>query len=99
MVVGHHKRLPRLAAYFFDALRPRLQFFFRIKIVVALMPRGGGIVSEPGVVAPTVQPHIADRRSRFRRRYNRLADDWLIDVAEAGVVLAQQFKGVGRLPR
>src|SRR5882762_4623110 len=54
------------------------------------MLRNFRIVAEPGVIAPPVEPHIANRRGGFRRRLERAPDQWLVDVAERGLMFTQQ---------
>src|SRR5712672_4314917 len=54
------------------------------------MLRNLRIVAEPGVIAPPVEPHVANRRSGFRRRLERTPDHWLVDVAERSLMLTQQ---------
>src|SRR5882724_11519474 len=54
------------------------------------MLRNFRIVAEPGVIAPPMQPHVANRRSGFRRRLERTPDHWLVDVAERSLMFTQQ---------
>src|SRR5712672_3542363 len=54
------------------------------------MLRNFRIVAEPGVIAPPMQPYVANRRSDFRRRLERTPDHWLVDVAERSLMLTQQ---------
>src|SRR5712671_5757789 len=54
------------------------------------MLRNFRIVAEPGVIAPPMQPYVANRRSNFRRRLERTPDHRLIDVAERGLMFTQQ---------
>src|SRR6267154_1704795 len=54
------------------------------------MLRNFRIVAEPGVIAPPVQPHVANCRSAFRRRLKRTPDHWLVDIAERSLMLTQQ---------
>src|SRR6267142_3788394 len=54
------------------------------------MLRNFRIVAEPGVIAPPVQPYVANRRSGFRRRLERPPDHWLVDVAERSLMFTQQ---------
>src|ERR1700757_1904968 len=81
-----------------NAGNPGIEFLRGIEIVVSLVGRGGGVITEPGVVAAPVEPDVADRRSSFRGRLDRSADDGLVDVAEAGIVFAEKSKGFQRLP-
>src|SRR6267142_4107728 len=54
------------------------------------MLRDCRIVAEPGVIAPPMQPYVANRRSGFRRRLERPPDHWLVDVAERSLMFTQQ---------
>src|SRR5258708_35438525 len=54
------------------------------------MLRNFWIVAEPGVIAPPVQPYVANRRSAFRRRLKRTPDHRLVDVAERSLMLTQR---------
>src|SRR5882757_6570243 len=56
------------------------------------MLRNFRIVAEPGVIAPPMQPYVANRRSDFRRRLKRTPDHWLVDVAERNLMFTQQFE-------
>ena len=58
----------------------------------------GGVIGEPSVVAAAVKTDVADGRSVLRGRSERAADDGLIDVAEAGVVFAEERESFGRIP-
>src|SRR5882672_2247252 len=90
VVVGDYKCLASLLAHLTNAIAPGRQFLSGIQIVVAFMLRNFRIVAEPGVVAPPMQPYVANRRSDFRRRLERTPDHWLIDVAERNLMLTQQ---------
>ena len=98
VVVGDDVYVTGVLLNFLDASDPGLEFLGRIKVVVAFVGRELGIVAEPGVVAAAVKSHVADRRSALRGWRDGIADDRLIDVAEAGVVLAQEIEAVLSLP-
>ena len=98
VVVGDDVDVTGVFLHFLDAIDPGYELLGRIKIVVALVGGQFGIIAEPGVVAAAVEPHVANGRSALCSRLDGIADDRLIDVAETGVVLAQEIESVLRLP-
>ncbi len=99
MIVGDDERLPGILLDFANARGPRIEFLRRIKVVIVFVDRGGGIITEPGVVAAAVETNVADRRSGLGRRLERTADDGLIDVAKPDLVAMQKFECFLGLPR
>lgn len=99
VVVGDHEDIAGVLLDFLDARDPGLEFVERVEIVVAFVGRELGIVTEPGVVAAAVEADVADGRGALRGWSDGVADDGLIDVAESGVVLAQEIESGLRLPR
>src|SRR5882762_4836685 len=61
VVVRNHINFPRRLFQFLHALRPRLQLFRRVQIVVPLMRRNRFIIRKPGIVPAPMQPHISHR--------------------------------------
>ena len=98
VIVGDDIDVAGVFLNFLDAIDPGLEFFERIKVVVAFVGGEFGIIAEPGVVAAAVKADVAYRRGALRSWRDGIADDGLIDVAESGVVLAQEIKGGLRLP-
>jgi hypothetical protein len=98
VIVGDDKGVAGVFGDFANARDPRSEFFRGIEIIVALVGRDGGIVREPGIVTPTVEADIADGRSGFRGGRERAANDRLIDVAEAGVVLPKESESLWGIP-
>ena len=98
VVVGDHVDVARVFLDFLNAGGPGLEFLERVEIVVALVGGELGIVTEPGIVPAAVKAHVADGRSVLRGWRHGVADDRLIDVAEAGVVIAQEIQSVLGLP-
>src|SRR5712692_3328613 len=82
VIVGHHKRLASPLRDFADARNPRSKFFSGVKIVVALMSGNRCVVAKPGIVAPSMKPHVPDSRGGLRGGPQGSADNGLIDVAE-----------------
>src|ERR1700704_846598 len=62
MIVGDDECRITLLGQMADARSPGLQLLLRVEIVVALRRRHGGIVTEPGVIRPGVEPHVRDSR-------------------------------------
>src|ERR1700704_783778 len=62
MIVGDDECGIALIGQMADARSPGLQLLLRVEIVVAFRRRHGGIVAEPGVIAPAVEPHVGDSR-------------------------------------
>ena len=98
MIVGDDESVVGLFGYFADARDPGSELFGGVKIVVALVGGDRSMVGEPGVVAAAVKPDVADGRSGLGGGRERAADNGLIDVAEAGVVLSKKFKSFERVP-
>jgi len=98
VVVGDHVNVAGVLLNFLDARDPGFEFFEGIEIAVAFVRWELGIVAEPGVVAAAVEPHVAYGRGGLRGWSDGVADHRLIDVAEAGVVFAQEIEGGLRLP-
>jgi len=98
VIVGDDKGVARVFRDFADAPGPGSKFFRGIKIVVAFVSGDGGVVGEPGVVPAAVEADVADRRGGRFGRFERTADDGLVDVAEARAVLAEQGEGIGSVP-
>jgi hypothetical protein len=92
VVVGNDVDVAGMLLDFLDAIDPRLEFFGRIKVAVAFAGGQLGIVAEPGVIAAAVESDIANGRCALRGSPYGVADDRLIDIAEAGVVLAQEIE-------
>ena len=98
VVVGDHVDVPGVFLNFLDARDPGIQFVERIEIVVAFVSGEFGIVAEPGVIAAAVEADVACGRGALRGWCDGIADDGLIDIAEAGVVIAQEIESGLRLP-
>lgn len=98
VIVGDDKGVARVFGDFANARDPRSEFFRGIEIIVALVGGDGGIVGKPGIVAPAMEADIADGRSGFRGGCERAANDRLIDVAEAGIVFAEECEGLVGIP-
>src|SRR6266699_509356 len=99
MIIRDHKCIAGALLYFLDPRDPGSKLFGGIEIVISFLRRNRGIVAEPGIVAPPVQPHVAHGRGRLRGRRQGAADKRLVDVAEAGIMLAQESQRFGRVPR
>ncbi len=98
VVVGDHVNVSGVFLNFLDARDPGIQFVERIEIVVAFVGGEFGIVAEPGVIAAAVEADVACGRGALRGWRDGIADDGLIDIAEAGVVIAQEIESGLRLP-
>ena len=98
VIVGDDKGVAGLFGNFANAGNPRSEFFRGVQIIVALVGRDGGIVGKPGIVAAAMEADIADRRGGLRGGRQRAANDRLIDVAEAGIVFAEESEGLGGIP-
>src|SRR5712664_4817419 len=81
-----------------NAISPRSQLRGGVKIIVAFVLRNFWIITEPGVVPPTVQADVANRGSNFFRGLERAADYGLIDVAEGYALLAQSRENLRIVP-
>src|SRR5229473_6120878 len=92
VIVGHHKRFASPLRDFADARNPRSKFFSGVKIVVALMSGNRCVVAEPGIVAPSMKPHVRDSRGGLRGGPQGSADNGLIDVAETDPAGTQQLQ-------
>src|SRR6266487_2595866 len=90
MIIGDHKRVAGVLLHFLHPRDPGSKLFGGIEIVISFLHRNRGVVAEPGIVASPVQPHIAHGRGRLRGRRQGAADKRLVDVAEAGIMLAQE---------
>ncbi len=89
----------RSLRYFSHALGPRRKLGHGVEIVVALVGGNRFVIGKPGVVAPPVQPYVANRGSGFRGGFERSPDDGLINVAESRVRFCKHRKGFRCLPR
>jgi len=98
VVVGDDEGATRVFTDGADADDPGIEFVGGIEIVIALVSGRGGVVAEPGVVATAVEADVSDGRSGFRGRNEGTADERLVDVAEAGVLLAKEFESLLGLP-
>jgi len=98
VVVGNYIGVASVFLDFLDARDPGIEFVGRIEIVVAFVGGEFGIVAEPGVVAATVESDVARGRSCLCGWRDGISDDGLIDVAEAGVVIAEEIESGLRLP-
>ena len=98
VVVGDHVGVAGVLLDVLDAGDPGIEFLGGIEIVVTFMGGGAGIVAEPGVVTAAVKAHVADGRGGFGGGLEGVADDGLIDVAEAGVVFTEELQGSWILP-
>ena len=98
VVVGDDVGVAGVFLNFLDTRDPGFEFVKRIKVVVAFVGGEFGIIAEPCVIAAAVKSHVADRRSALRGWRDGIADDRLIDVAEACVVLVQEIESVLSLP-
>ena len=98
VIVGDDKGVVCVFGDFTHAGDPGSEFLRRIEIVVALVNRDRGVVGKPGVVAAAVKADVADGRRRLGRGWKRAADEWLINVADAGVVLTEEGQGLRRIP-
>src|ERR1051325_7277469 len=72
-----------------DALLPFREFFRSVEIVVPLLY--AAFFSEPCFIVATMQAHVPDRRGDLSRRRERASDPRLVNIAEAGPILAQQL--------
>src|SRR6266481_1788674 len=99
MIIGDHKRVAGVLLHFLHPRDPGSKLFGGVEVVIPLMHRNRGVVAEPGIVAPPVQPHVAHGRGRLRRRRQGAADKRLVDIAEAGIMLAQESQRFRRIPR
>jgi hypothetical protein len=98
VIVGDDKGVAGVFGDFANARDPGSEFFGRVKIIVALVGGDGGIVREPGIVAAAMETDIADWGSGLRGGRERAANDRLIDVAEASVVLPKEDESFGGIP-
>jgi hypothetical protein len=98
VIVGDDVGVFSLVANRADALDPGIEFIRRVKIVVAFVLGCVGIVVEPGIVAPAMKADVADGRSDLGGRLQRAADDGLVDVAKACVIIAKECVGFRDLP-
>ena len=98
VVVGDHEGVAGVLLDLLDALDPGNEFVGRIEIVVAFVGRQFWIVAEPGVVTAAVESDVADGRGALCRWSEGIADDGLIDVAEASLVFAQKIERGLSLP-
>jgi hypothetical protein len=99
VIVGDDEGVAGVLGDFVDAGGPGSELFLRVEIVVALVGGDGGIFGEPGVVAAAVETDVTDGTSGLRRGSERAADNGLVDVAEAGVVFAEERESFGGIPR
>ena len=90
VIIGNYESLMGVLSDLADACNPGSQLVGRIEIIVAFKGRDGGVIGEPGVVAAAVKADVAHRRRGLGGRRKRPADDRLIDITKAGVVLAEQ---------
>ena len=98
VVVGDHIGVIGVFLDFLDARDPGIEFVGRIEIVVTFVGWKLGIVAEPGVVAAAVEANVACGRGALRGWRDGIADDRLVDVAEAGGVLTEEIERGLRLP-
>lgn len=98
VVVGDDEGVAGVLLDFLNARDPGVEFLSRIEIVVTLVGGKLGIIAEPGVVAAAVETHVANGRGALRGWREGIADDGLIDVAEASVVLMEKIESGVRLP-
>ena len=98
VVVGDDEGVASVLLDFLDARDPGVELLSRIKIVVTLVGGEFGIVAEPCIVASAVKSDVADGRGALRGWPDGIADNWLIDVAEACIVLAQEIERALCLP-
>ena len=98
MIIGDHKRVAGVLLHFLHPRDPGSKLFGGVEVVISFLHRNRCIVAEPGIVAPPVQPHIAHGRGRLRRGRQGPADKRLVDIAEAGIVLAQESQRFRRVP-
>src|SRR6266566_2784305 len=99
VIVGDHKRLAGPFGDFADARDPGSQLFGGVKIVVTLVSGNRRVISEPGVVAAAVKPHVPDGRGGLSGGRNRSPDDGLVDVAKTDAAGMQQIPRFRRIPR
>jgi len=98
VIVGNDKNIAGVFLHGVDAGDPRIEFFARVEVVVALVRGSCGIVAEPGVVAATMKADVSNCRGALGGRLEGMADDGLINVAETRAKLAQEGQSFIRLP-
>ena len=90
VIVGDDESVAGVLGDVADAGDPGSEFFGSIEIVVAFVGGDGGVVGEPSVVTSAVKTDVTNGRSGLGRRGKGAADDGLIDVAKAGLVVAEK---------
>src|SRR5437868_14446624 len=95
MVVTDDERGLRLLAHVFDASNPAPEFIRGIQIVIAIMRT---VVREPLLIIAPVQANVAHTSESDLRRRKRLAEKWLIDIAEADAHLREGAQDRGIVP-
>jgi hypothetical protein len=89
VIVGDNESVARMFRDGADPGDPGSEFSGVVEIVVAFVGRDGGVVGKPGVVAAAVETNVTDARGGLGRGRQGTADDGLINVAEACVVLTE----------
>ena len=102
MIVRDDESGLRVFGHVFNSSSPGQKLLFGIEVVVALVAGQLGVVAEPGVLAAPVQADVAQRRSGALARFDRAADQRLVNVADSDVAFMQKRiklgLGPGRMP-